>query len=147
MTLEASVPAPPAEPPVTAPRPAVERLITIGGLVVLVLATVFSALLELYWSPLRIGQVPIGVAILFAAVANYALCWFAEAAVGRRSAVAVPWVLWTVIMFFAAGFRTTEGDYLVGPEDWVALAMILVGSLTFAVYAYRAILRPTVTKS
>ena len=45
-------------------------------------------------------------------------------------------------MLYAAGGRTTEGDYLLAGDDWVAMAMILIGSLTFAVYAYRMILKP-----
>ncbi|BCJ54153.1 hypothetical protein Asp14428_56280 [Actinoplanes sp. NBRC 14428] len=139
MTLEAPAPAPPAETP-KPPRPGLERLITAGGLVVAVLATILSALLELFMTPLRIGGVPICVAIVFAAVANYAISWFAVTTVGRRWAVAPPWAVWTMIMFFAAGSRTTEGDYLVSGKDWVALVMILVGSLTFAVFTYRAIL-------
>jgi hypothetical protein len=43
-------------------------------------------------------------------------------------------------MLAAAGIRTDEGDYLIGASDWVALVMILVGSLAFALYAYRMIL-------
>jgi hypothetical protein len=60
---------------------------------------------------------------------------------GRRWAVGVPWVLWTVVMLFAAGAKTAEGDYLISGNDWIALVMILVGSLSFAVYAYRLIVR------
>jgi len=37
--------------------------------------------------------------------------------------------------------RTHEGDYLLGGDDWVALVMILAGSLSFAIYAYRTILK------
>jgi hypothetical protein len=44
-------------------------------------------------------------------------------------------------MLFAAGVRTSEGDYLLGGDNWVALLMILVGSLSYAVYSYRMILR------
>ena len=44
-------------------------------------------------------------------------------------------------MLVAAEVRTNEGDYLLVGGDWVALVMVLVGSLTFAVYAYRVILR------
>ena len=98
-------------------------------------------------SVFKIGGVPIGVAVLAAVVANLALCWFVMSTVGRRWALAPPWAVWTLIMFYAAGVRTTEGDYLLSGDNWVALVMILVGSLTFAVYTYRAILkRPAVTK-
>ncbi|MEV8508724.1 hypothetical protein AB0368_28390 [Actinoplanes sp. NPDC051475] len=145
MTLEAPASAPPTEEP-QPPRAGLERVIRTAGVVISLLATVVSALLELFLTPLRIGGTPIGVAILVAAVANYAISWFAVTTVGRRWALAPPWGLWTAFMFFAAGGRTTEGDYLVSGKDWVALVMILVGSLTFAVYTYRAILRPAVTQ-
>ncbi len=118
-----------------------ELAVRVGGVVVVVVATVVTAVAELYLTPLRVGGVPIGVAILFAAVANWALAWFALFTTGRRWAMGLPWALWTLFMLFAAGVRTTEGDYLLGGNDWVALVMILVGSLSFAVFSYRAILR------
>jgi hypothetical protein len=116
-------------------------IVRMCGVLVAAVATLVTALVELYLTPLRLGGVPIGVAVVFAAVANWALAWFAVHTTGRRRAAGVPWVLWTVLMLFAAGTRTTEGDYLIGGNDWVALIMILVGSLSFAVYAYRLIMR------
>lgn len=146
MTLEApEVDTPAEELPPGPPSRALERTVKIAGVVVSVLATVFSALLELFLTPLRLGGVPVGAAIVLAVVANLAICWFVMTTVGRRWALAPPWGLWTLIMFFAAGTRTTEGDYLVGGDDWVALVMILAGSLAFAVFTYKMILRP-VTK-
>ncbi|WP_041832881.1 hypothetical protein [Actinoplanes sp. N902-109] len=143
MTLEAPVTAPPGDGPGRA-RPRLDVLVKIGGIVVSVLATALTAGLELLLTPLRIGAVPIGVAVLVAIVANWAIAWFATAVVGRRWAIAPPWAVWTLIMFVAAGTSTPEGDYLVSGNDWIALVMILVGSLTFAVYTYRAILKRSV---
>ena len=61
--------------------------------------------------------------------------------------MAPPWAVWTGIMFFAAGIRSTEGDYLISGDNWVALVMILTGSLAFAGWTYRMILRrPPVTR-
>lgn len=111
-----------------------------AGLLIAILATVVTAAAELYLTPLRLGGVPIGVAVLFAAVANWGLGWFAVTTTGWRWALAPPWALWTLIMLFAAGVRTREGDYLLSGNDWIALVMILVGSLSFAVFAYRLIL-------
>ncbi|MEV6597251.1 hypothetical protein AB0M36_10355 [Actinoplanes sp. NPDC051346] len=128
-------------------RPGPALLTKAGGMLIALLATVATAVLELFLTPLHVGRVPVCVAVLLALVANYGISWFAVETVGRRWAVAPPWALWTAIMFFAAGVRTTEGDYLVFGEDLVALVMILVGSLAFAIFAYRVILRgPTVTK-
>lgn len=147
MTLEAPVssPADPAPPP--EPSRALDVTITTAGVVFSVLATIFSALLELFLTPLRLGGVLVGAAIVAAVAGNLAISWFAMATVGRRWALAPPWAIWTLIMFVAAGVRTTEGDYLLSGSDWVALVMILVGSLTFAVFTYRMILkRPPVTR-
>ncbi|GIM90280.1 hypothetical protein [Paractinoplanes toevensis] len=133
-----------------------EPVIVVGGLVVAILAAFASGVLEILLTALRAGDVvtiwrgdaigsgsgpPIGVAVLLAAVANYAIGWFAVSTTGKRWALAPPWALWTLMMLFAAGVRTSEGDYLIGGDDWVALVMILVGSLSFAVYSYRMILR------
>jgi hypothetical protein len=143
MTLEAPhVDTPAEERPPGPPSPALERSIRVAGVVVSVLATFLSALLELFLTPLRLGGVPVGAAIVLAVLANLAICWFVMTTVGRRWALAPPWALWTLIMFFAVGIRTTEGDYLIGGDDWVALVMILAGSLAFAVFTYKMILRP-----
>jgi hypothetical protein len=138
MTVSTS-PAPTDESP-PPPPPADRTLVRAAGLVVSALATVVTAVVELYLTPLRIGGVPIGASVLFAVVVNWALAWFALHTTRRRWAVGVPWVLWTVLMLFAAGARTDEGDYLLSGSDWIALVMILVGSLSFAVFAYRMIL-------
>jgi hypothetical protein len=138
------------------PGPGWEPLIRVGGVLVSVVAAVVTGVLELLLTTLRAGDVvtiwkgdaigsgggpPIGLSILLAAVANYAIAWFAVSTTGRRWALAPPWALWTLMMLLAAGVRTNEGDYLLSGSDWVGLVMILVGSLTFAVYSYRMILR------
>jgi hypothetical protein len=119
----------------------IEPLVRIAGIVVSVLATIVTAVLELLLAPLRVGGTLIGVAAVLAVVANLAISWFAFTTVGRRWAVGPPWAIWTLIMFFAVSVRTTEGDYLVSGDNWVGLVMVLVGSLVFAVYMYRLILR------
>lgn len=134
---EVEAPAPPGR----TPSAAAEWSVRAGGVVVVLVATVVTAVAELYLTPLRIAGVPTGVAVPCAAVANWGLAWFAVTTTGRRWALGLPWVSWTVIMLFAAGVRTTEGDYLLRSGDWVALVTILVGSLAFAIYAYRVILR------
>lgn len=139
-----------------------EPVIVVGGVVVSVLAALISGVLEILLTPLRAGDVltiwrgdaigsgsgpPVGLAVLLAAVVNYAIAWFAVSTTGKRWALGPPWALWTLMMLFAAGTRTSEGDYLIGGDDWVALVMILVGSLTFAVYSYRMILKGIARKN
>jgi hypothetical protein len=133
-----------------------EPVIRIGGVLVAVVAAFVTGVLEILLTTLRWGDLGsiwrgdaigsgggplLGVSILLAIVANYGIAWFAVSTTGRRWALAPPWALWTLMMLLAAGVRTNEGDYLLGGEDWIALVMILVGSLTFAVYSYRMILR------
>jgi hypothetical protein len=147
MTLEAPVSSPTDPVPPPEPSRVLDVTIKTAGAVVSVLAAIFSAFLEIFMTPLRLGGVPIGVAIVAAVAGNLAISWFALLTVGRRWALGPPWAIWTLIMFVAAGVRTTEGDYLLSGDDWVALVMILVGSLTFAVFTYRTILKgPAVTK-
>jgi hypothetical protein len=131
----------PVETPEQAPGRALDVLIKVCGVVVAVAAALLSGLLELFLTPLRAGGVPLCVAVPAAVLGNYAIAWFAFTTVGRRWALGPPWVLWTVLMLFAAGARTAEGDYLLSGDNWVALVMILAGSLTYAVFAYRLILR------
>ena len=138
-------------------RSAWEPVIVASGLAVAILAAFFSGVLELFLTPLRWGDLTtiwrgdaigsghgplLGLSILLAAVGNYAIAWFAVSTTGgRRWALGPPWALWTLLMLLAAGVRTNEGDYLLAGNDWIGLAMILVGSLTFAVYSYRMILQ------
>ncbi|MEU4687515.1 hypothetical protein [Actinoplanes sp. NPDC023714] len=144
-------------PPRREPRPGLETTIRVGGVLVAVLATLVTALIELELTTLRTGGVAnlftggspwegggalLPIAIPVAVGANLAIAWFAVTSTGRRWALGPPWALWTLIMLAAAGTRTAEGDYLLSGDNWVALVMILVGSLTFAVYSYRMILKP-----
>jgi hypothetical protein len=133
------VPAPPA-PEKRAESRALDRTLRVAGGVISLIATILTAALELFLTQLRLGGVPVGVSIVLAAVANPAIAWFAVTTTERRWALGPPWALWTVLMLAASGVRTDEGDYLIGANDWVALVMILVGSLAFALYAYRMIL-------
>ncbi|HEX8629169.1 MAG TPA: hypothetical protein VF755_13470, partial [Catenuloplanes sp.] len=89
-----------------------------------VAAAVLSGVLELLLLPVRLAGQLVGVSILLAVIGNLALAWFAHHAVGRRRAVALPWVAWTVVMFLAVGWTTAEGDYLLSSANWVPLPMI-----------------------
>ena len=137
-----------AEPGTTARRRLPPRLTAtvditfrFAGGVIAVLAAFLSGLLELFFIPLRVGGVLIAVAALVAVPVNVAIAWFAVRTVGRRWALGPPWAVWTLLMFFAVGTRTAEGDYLVAGDNWAGLILVLLGSLAFGVYAYRLILR------
>ncbi|NLU76948.1 hypothetical protein HCA58_00775 [Micromonospora sp. HNM0581] len=110
-----------------------------GGVFAVVAATA-TAVLELLLAPLRVGGNLIGVTVLVAVAANVALSWFAVETVGRRWAVVLPALPWVAIMVIAAG-RTSEGDILL-VGNWVGLALVVGGAMTFAVMAFRSILAP-----
>ncbi|MFD6564366.1 hypothetical protein [Micromonospora profundi] len=132
-------------PPEAGPPP---RLLDLGlrltGGIVAVVAGVVTGVLELLLATFRIGGQLVGVSVLLAIGANIALSWFAHEAVGRRWAVALPAVPWFALMAVAA-VRTSEGDLLLAGDNWVGLAMIVAGAMTFAVMGFRQILAPPTT--
>ncbi|GAB7050125.1 hypothetical protein [Catenuloplanes indicus] len=113
----------------------------IAGGVLVVLAAIVTAILEVFYTPLRVGGFLIGASALGAVVANVALAWFALRAVGAKWAVALPALAWFVVLMVAAG-STSEGDILLVDTNWVGLATIFTGSMAFAGVAYRVILPP-----
>lgn len=143
------------EPP--APWAGWDTVLRAAGVSISIVATLVTAFLELELTALRTGAfgalldgnspyegsgAPLPLVIPLTIVANLAITWFAVTTTGRRWAAAPPWALWTLIMMVAASTRTSEGDYLLGGENWVALVTILAGSLTFAVHTYQLILSP-----
>ncbi|MFF5179495.1 hypothetical protein ACFY2Q_15865 [Micromonospora sp. NPDC000316] len=132
-------------PPEAGPPP---RLLDLGlrvtGGIVVVVAGVVTGVLELLLATLRVGGQLVGVSVLVAVGANIALSWFAHEAVGRRWAVALPGVPWFALMAVAA-IRTNEGDLLLAGDNWVGLAMIVAGAMTFAVMGFRQVLAPPPT--
>jgi hypothetical protein len=133
-----------------------ERLILVFGVVMSVLAAFVTGVVELLLTTLRAGDFVsvfkgdpigsgggplIGLSVLLAIVGNLGIAWFAVTTTGRRWALGPPWALWTLLMLFASGVRTPEGDYLLSGTNYVALAMILIGSLAYAIYTYRLILK------
>ncbi|MEV4120911.1 hypothetical protein [Micromonospora sp. NPDC049645] len=130
-----------APPPAGPPPRAVDLGLRLVGAIVVVVAGVVTGVLELLLATLRVGGQLIGVSALLAIGANIVLSWFAYEAVGRRWAVALPAVPWFALMAVAA-IRTTEGDLLLAGDNWVGLAMIVAGAMTFAVMGFRQILAP-----
>ncbi|MDG4806093.1 hypothetical protein O7634_04915 [Micromonospora sp. WMMD1120] len=130
-----------APPPAGPPPRLLELGLRVAGGVVVVVAGVLTGVLELLLATVRVGGHLIGVSVLLAVGANIALSWFAYETVGRRWAVALPAVPWFALMALAA-VRTSEGDLLLAGDNWVGLAMIVVGAMTFAVMGFRQILAP-----
>ncbi|MFG3418411.1 hypothetical protein ACIBTZ_07935 [Micromonospora sp. NPDC049460] len=128
-------------PPPGRSRLLLDLALRVAGGLVAVLGGVLTGVLELLLATLRVGGQLIGLSVVLAVAANIALSWFAHEAVGRRWAVALPALPWFVLMAVAA-VRTTEGDLLVAGDNWVGLAMIVAGAMTFAVMGFRQVLAP-----
>ncbi|MBO4206087.1 hypothetical protein [Micromonospora echinofusca] len=147
--MSAVVPAqgPPAEPTPPAPwlRTADLVLRAVAG-VLAVAGALLTGLVELMLAGVRVGGHLVGVAVPVVVVANVALSWFAHRAVGAGWAVALPAVPWFGLMVVAA-VRTDEGDLLLAGDNWVGLAMIVAGAMTFAVMTFRLVLAPAATRS
>ncbi|MFG1842013.1 hypothetical protein ACGFH8_26715 [Micromonospora sp. NPDC049175] len=133
-----------APPPAGPPPRLLDLGLRLAGAVVVVVAGVLSGVLELLLATVRVGGQLIGVSALLAVGTNIVLSWFAHEAVGRRWAVALPAVPWFALMAVAA-IRTNEGDLLLAGDNWVGLAMIVAGAMTFAVMGFRQILAPPAT--
>lgn len=134
-------PDPPEPGPAPAWVPVLDTALRVVAGVIAAVAAVLTAALELLFATVRVGGYLIGVSALLAVVANVALSWFAHRAVGAGWAVAVPAVVWFAVMVVAAG-GTAEGDILLAGNNWVGLALIVAGSMAFAVMGFRLILNP-----
>ncbi|WP_091654314.1 hypothetical protein [Micromonospora pallida] len=130
----------PPSPPGPLARTFDLALRVVGGALA-VFGGVLTAVVELVLAGVRVAGQLIGVSVLVAIVANVALGWFAHATVGRRWAVVLPALPWFAMMVVAAG-RTDEGDVLLSGDNWVGLAMIVAGAMTFAVLGFRLMLAP-----
>ncbi|WP_091350374.1 hypothetical protein [Micromonospora rhizosphaerae] len=128
-------------PPSRRPGPALDLALRVAGGVIAVVGGALSGVLELLLATVRVGGQLIGVSVLVAIGAGIALSWFAREAVGRRWAVVLPALPWFVLMAVAS-VRTSEGDLLISGDNWVGLAMIVAGAMTFAVMGFRQILAP-----
>jgi hypothetical protein len=150
LTDEAAAPPPaevaaPAEAQPAGPQPgwhrALDTALRVAGGLVAVVATAATAVIEIFFAPLRVGGVLVGASVLLAVVANIALVRFTVAATGTRWAAAGPAVIWFALMIVASGKRH-EGDLLLAAGNWVGLTMIFAGTGAFAIAGYRLILPP-----
>lgn len=116
-------------------------LLRVCGGTIAVVAALLSGVVELLLAPVRVGGIPIGVAVPAVVLANIALGWFAPRAVGSAWGVALPAVPWFVLMVVAA-VPTAEGDLLLAGNNVVGLLMVVAGAMTFAVMAFRLIIDP-----
>jgi len=96
--------------------------------------SLWLALTEVFWLPLRAGSVLVPVSILVAVVANLLLPAAALRRSGSRLVAVIPAVTWLVVAI-AAMIRRPEGDLVItggGVTGTVNLAFLLLGVLAAA---------------
>jgi hypothetical protein len=113
--------------------------VRVGGFVVALGLAGCFALFEAFLAPLRWGETRVPLALVAAVAGNIGLVWFTTLTTGRRLAAAGPALVWISVMFVAAN-RTTEGDLILTGSNWVGTSTLVVGSVAWAVAAYRVIL-------
>ena len=99
------------------------------------LVSLWLALAEVFWLPLRVGQVLLPVSILVAVVGNLLLPAAALRWSGSRLVAVVPAVVWLVVVV-GATMRRPEGDLVItggGVAGTVNLAFLLIGVLAASV--------------
>jgi Flp pilus assembly protein TadB len=116
-----------------------ETLTRLGGGVLVVWLTVLAAVCEAFLVPLRMAGVRIPVALLLAVAGNLTLPWLARWLSRSRMMTMLPALLWFLVILVLAG-GTTEGDVVLAGNDWVALTLLLFGSVAAAAGAYFALL-------
>jgi hypothetical protein len=104
----------------------------VAGIVLLCLAAIVAAALELFLVPLRDGTAMVPVSVLFAAVGNVALPRLGRAFADRTGAMVAPFVAWLVPMVLLALTARPEGDVVIpggGDEQWVYYLALLAGGI------------------
>jgi hypothetical protein len=112
--------------------------------VVFVVAAVWLALVEVFWTPLRIGLVPVPLSVVAAVAGNLLLVGGAFRLTGSRVVAVLPAVAWLAVAVGAA-IRRPEGDLLLtggGAAGYVNLAFLLLGVLAAAFAVGRVLATP-----
>lgn len=97
--------------------------------------SLWLALTEVFWLPLRVGSVLVPVSVLVAVVGNLLLPSAALRRSGSRVVAVVPALVWLVVVI-AAMTRRPEGDLVMigrGAAGTVNLTFLLLGVLAAAV--------------
>jgi hypothetical protein len=120
------------------------RAARVGGGVLVLVLSVWIALVEVFWLPLRIGLVLVPISVVVAVVANLLLPRFALYLSGSRLVAGLTGVAWLVVVV-AAMIRRPEGDLVItggGTTGVVNLAFLLLGVLAAAFAVGRALAGP-----
>jgi hypothetical protein len=137
---ETESPEPPAGRPARQPSQFGELATRIGGTLVGMVGALFTALIEIFLTPLRVGTALVPVSLLLVVICNYLIAWFTFRTTTHIGLATLPGVVWLVVTFLAAR-KTTEGDLLLTGDNWVATVLLIGGLIVYAAALYRLILR------
>ncbi len=113
----------------------------VGWALLTAVVSVWLALPEVFWLPLRVGGVLVPVSILVAVTANLLLPAGALRWSGSRAVAVLPGVAWLVVAI-GAMLRRPEGDLVItggGVSGTVNLAFLLIGVLAAALAVGRVL--------
>jgi hypothetical protein len=102
--------------------------------VVFVVAAAWLAVVEVFWTPLRIGPVPVPLSVVAAIGGNVLLVTGAYRLSGSRVVAVLPAVVWLVVAAGAA-IRRPEGDLVIvggGAAGLANMAFLILGVLAAA---------------
>jgi hypothetical protein len=125
----------------------VRSLHLLGWAALSVAVAAWLALVEVFWVPWRIGDVPVPVSLLAAVVGNLVLVEWARRLSGSRLVAVLPAVVWLVVAV-GATMRRPEGDLLLPGGDTLTstlnLGFLLLGVVAAAFAVGRALGTPRV---
>lgn len=121
--------------PATPGQRALDVTLRVLGGVVAVWGAVLTALLEAFLVPLRLGGIRIPLSLLLAVACTILLMLFARAATGNRFVALLPGVVWFVVTIVLSG-QTSAGDTVLVGNDWMPMALLLVGAAAVTVGAF-----------
>jgi hypothetical protein len=113
----------------------------LGWAVVTAVVSIWLALAEVFWLPLRVGGVLVPVSILVAVTANLLLPAVALRWSGSRAVAVLPALAWLVVAV-GAMIRRPEGDLVItggGVSGTLNLAFLLIGVLAAALAVGRVL--------
>jgi hypothetical protein len=131
----------PATKPAESPPARLPGWVRLVGGVLVGAAAVESAVLEVFYVPLRVGRVVLPVSVLAAVLLNVALPRLMYAATQTRWTAAVPPALWLLVVVGLSVGRP-EGDVIL-PGDWIGLALLFGGAAAAAYGLARSLPPPT----
>lgn len=123
-----SEPAAPSPSRAVDPPPTV--LFQLAGVLLVLAATVLVAVVESFYTPLRLGTVRVPLSVGLAVVCHPFLIWWMRRVTRNVLAMIGPFVVWLAVVL-PLGASRAESDLIITGKNWVATTMLYGGALLF----------------